>query len=319
MEKLQQRLRRPETLPEVEAELAQRVAALSKAGERQGSIEERLCQMKAQLEQKNKELHQDQLTLNLETLRAELDQMRLQGAPFHHGQPHLGSTPDLRFPVADWPADSLDNRVVLRRPQKGRLAALRGEPSKARTPPPPSHPWWAPCKAPAPSRCGPEVQTLKEQDWEHAQQAIMLADMAQAFESDEGMSDGEGDRVTLFSSATQLSPSGQGDAETLTVMLQEQLDAINEEIRLIEEEKEKTEQQAEETESRESRGSLGSLHRLKSVSSLNLHPASSRAGSCPPLPKPRRRRHSPAQEGDHGHHDSGMCLPPPCRILPPGH
>ncbi|XDB55337.1 hypothetical protein AB1E18_008803 [Capra hircus] len=316
VEKLQQRLRRPETLPEVEAELAQRVAALSKAGERQGSIEERLCQMKAQLEQKNKELHQDQLTLNLETLRAELDQMRLQGAPFHHGQPHLGSTPDLRFPVADWPADSLDNRVVLRRPQKGRLAALRGEPSKARTPPPPSHPWWAPCKAPAPSRCGPEVQTLKEQDWEHAQQAIMLADMAQAFESDEGMSDGEGDRVTLFSSATQLSPSGQGDAETLTVMLQEQLDAINEEIRLIEEEKEKTEQQAEETESRESRGSLGSLHRLKSVSSLNLHPASSRAGSCPPLPKPRRRRHSPAQEGDHGHHDSVIVNPDPPPTAP---
>ena len=69
-----------------------------------------------------------------------------------------------------------------------------------------------------------QVQTLKEQDWERAQQA-------QGFQSDEGVSDGEGDRVTLFSSATQLSPSGQADAESLTVMLQEQLDAINEEIR----------------------------------------------------------------------------------------
>ena len=65
------------------------------------------------------------------------------------------------------------------------------------------------------------------------QQASMLADAAQAFKSDEGMSDGEGDRVTLFSSATQLSPSGQADAKTLTVMLQEQLDAINEEIRWV--------------------------------------------------------------------------------------
>ena len=54
--------------------------------------------------------------------------------------------------------------------------------------------------------------------------------MAQAFESDEGVSDGEGDRVTLFSLAIQLSPSGQANAKTLTVMLQEQLDAINEEI-----------------------------------------------------------------------------------------
>ena len=73
-----------------------------------------------------------------------------------------------------------------------------------------------------------KVQTLKEQDWERTQQASVLANVAQAFKSDEGVSHGEGDRVTLFSSATQLSPSGQGDAETLTLMLQEQLDAINE-------------------------------------------------------------------------------------------
>ena len=71
-----------------------------------------------------------------------------------------------------------------------------------------------------------QVQTLKEQDWERAQQA-------QAFQSDEGVSDGEGDRVTLFSSATQLSPSGQADAKTQSVRLQEQLDAINEEIRWV--------------------------------------------------------------------------------------
>ena len=65
------------------------------------------------------------------------------------------------------------------------------------------------------------------------QQASVLAHMAQAFESDEGVSDGEGDRVTLFSSATQLSPRGKADAKTLTVMLQEQLDTINEEIRWV--------------------------------------------------------------------------------------
>ena len=80
------------------------------------------------------------------------------------------------------------------------MAALRDEPSK--------------------------VETLKEQDWERAQQA-------QGFQSDEGVSDGEGNRVTLFSSATQLSPSGQADAKTQSVRLQEQLDAINEEIRWV--------------------------------------------------------------------------------------
>ena len=77
------------------------------------------------------------------------------------------------------------------------------------------------------------MQTLKEQNWEHAEQASMLADVAQAFESDEGVSDDEGDRVTLFSSATQLSPSRQANAKTLTVMMQEQLDIINEDIRWV--------------------------------------------------------------------------------------
>ncbi|XP_045018668.1 liprin-alpha-1-like [Bubalus bubalis] len=127
-----------------------------------------------------------------------------------------------------------------------------------------------------------QVQTLKEQDWEQVQQASVLASVAQAFESDEGMSDGEGDRITLFSSATQLSPSRQAHAKTPTVMLQEQLDAINEEIRLIKEEKENTEQQAEKTESMEGRRSLGNLRRFKSVSSLNRHPASLHAAPAHP-------------------------------------
>ncbi|KAG5194841.1 hypothetical protein JEQ12_012130 [Ovis aries] len=140
-----------------------------------------------------------------------------------------------------------------------------------------------------------EVQTAKEQDWERVQQASVLGDMAEVFQSDEGVSDGEGDRVTLFSLATQLSPSGQAGAKTQSVRL---LDAMNEEISLVEEDKENTEQRAEDTESREGRGRLGSLHRCKSVSSLNLLAGSSAAGSCPPLPKPRRRRHCPAQQGD---------------------
>ena len=45
-------------------------------------------------------------------------------------------------------------RGLTPRPQKGRLAALHDEPSEARTPPPPSHPWWAPCSGNAPQKPG---------------------------------------------------------------------------------------------------------------------------------------------------------------------
>ncbi|XP_033612311.1 liprin-alpha-1 isoform X1 [Fukomys damarensis] len=364
-QKLQQTLRKAETLPEVEAELAQRVAALSKsdplptgssavkeaklfeltsklrkAEERHGNIEERLRQMEAQLEEKNQELQRarqrekmneehnkrlsdtvdkllsesnerlqlhlkermasledknsllrevenakkqleetqhdkEQLVLNIEALRAELDQMRLRGASLHLGRPHLGSVPDFRLPMADGHTDAYSTSAVLRRPQKGRLAALRDEPSK--------------------------VQTLNEQDWERAQQASVLANVAQAFESDVDVSDGEDDRDTLLSSVDLLSPSGQADAQTLAMMLQEQLDAINKEIRLIQEEKENTEQRAEEIESRVGSGSLDNLGRFRSMSSIPPYPASSLAGSSPPgsgRSTPRRVPHSPAREVD---------------------
>ncbi|XP_043343706.1 liprin-alpha-1-like isoform X2 [Cervus canadensis] len=145
------------------------------------------------------------------------------------------------------------------------------------------------------------VQSQREQDWESAQQARVVATVAQAFESDEDVSDGEGDRVTLLSSADQLPPSGQADADTLPVMIQELLDAINEDIRWILEEKKISKQRAEETESRAGGARLGSLRRFKSLSSVNLCPASSLAGSCPPSRErsvPRRRRHSPALQGD---------------------
>ncbi|XP_077622641.1 liprin-alpha-1 isoform X4 [Crocuta crocuta] len=339
-QKLQQTLRKAETLPEVEAELAQRVAALSKAEERHGNIEERLRQMEAQLEDKNQELQRarqrekmneehnkrlsdtvdkllsesnerlqlhlkermaaledknsllrevenakkqleetqhdkDRLLLNVEALRAELEQTRLRGATLHRGRPHLGSVPDFRFPLADGPTDTYSSSAVLRRPQKGRAAALRDEPSK--------------------------VQTLNEQDWERAQQASVLANVAQAFESDVDVSDGEDDGDALFSPAALLSPGGQADAQTLAMMLQEQLDAINKEIRLIQEEKESTEQRAEEIESRVGSGSLDSPGRFRPAGSGPPHPASTLAGPSPPhsgRSTPRRGPHSPAREVD---------------------
>lgn len=303
-QKLQQTLRKAETLPEVEAELAQRVVALTKAEERHGNVEERLRQMEAQLEEKNQELlrarqrekmneehnkrlsetvdkllsesnerlqlhlkermtaledknalirdlehtkkmieeahhEKEQLLIQIETMRTEHERGRSRSnSLLHHGRSHMSGTPDFRYPVSV--SSAMDSQysgaLVLRRPQKGRVSALRDEPSK--------------------------VQTLDEQDWDRLQQANVLANVAHAFESDMDISDVEDDRETVFSSMDLLSPAGQADAQTLALMLQEQLDAINNEIRMIQEEKECTALRAEQIESRVGSGDdLGSRFR----------------------------------------------------------
>ncbi|KAM9424005.1 liprin-alpha-1 isoform 16-T19 [Salvelinus alpinus] len=202
----------------------------------------------------------EQLLIQIETMRAENEQGRNRSnSLLHHGRSHQGSTPDFRYPVSassmmDSHSDHYGSALVLRRPQKGRLAALRDEPSK--------------------------VQTLNEQEWERVQQANVLANVAQAFESDLDTSDLEDDeRETIFSSEDPLSPAGQADAQTLALMLQEQLDAINNEIRMIQEEKENTAMLAEEIESRVGSGDSLGGSRFRSMSSI---PPSSMGGSSPP-------------------------------------
>lgn len=54
--KLQHSLRKAEALPEVEAELAQRISALTKAEERHGNIEEKLRGLESQLDERSQEL-----------------------------------------------------------------------------------------------------------------------------------------------------------------------------------------------------------------------------------------------------------------------
>ncbi|XP_014747444.1 PREDICTED: liprin-alpha-2-like [Sturnus vulgaris] len=273
-QKLQQTMRKAETLPEVEAELAQRIAALTKAKERHGSIEEHLRQLETQLEEKNQELarvsvfarqrekmneehnkrlsdtvdrllsesnerlqlhlkermaaleekntllqelentqkqieeHQHdkrRLSDEIDKLRLEVDQLKTRSGTFVesvHTRSHMGSATDLRFPlgaVVHAPAEPFGAAPGLARAQKGRFGARREEPAK---------------------------------DWEQAQASGVLATGPHAFDSDPDISDvDEDDRETLFSSMDVLSPGGHSDAQTLAMMLQEQLDAINEEIR----------------------------------------------------------------------------------------
>ncbi|GFR19810.1 liprin-alpha-1 [Trichonephila clavata] len=92
--------------------------------------------------------------------------------------------------------------------------------------------------------------------WEKVEQAHSISNVQQVFDTsdNECSQDEEGN---IFETMDMLSPSGHTDAQTLALMLQEQLDAINNEIRLIQEEKQSTEQRAEELESRV--GSMDSM------------------------------------------------------------
>ncbi|XP_065097475.1 liprin-alpha-4 isoform X8 [Paramisgurnus dabryanus] len=320
-QRLQQTMRKAETLPEVEAELAQRVAALTKAKERHGNVEERLRQLETQLEEKNQELgrarqrekmneehnkrlsdtvdrlltesnerlqlhlkermaaledknalihdlensqkqleefhhNKERLIGEIEKLRAELDHMKRRSAVFgdgSHPRSHLGSATDLRFSVVEGQGDHYSSTGVIRRAQKGRMMALRDEPTK---------------------------------DWDRSQPSSLRASRTHLMGSDTELSDlDDEDRDTIFSSADMLSPSGHSDAQTLALMLQEQLDAINEEIRMIQVERETAELRADEIESRVNSGSMDGLNvtlRPRSTIPTSVT-ALSLASSSPPV------------------------------------
>lgn len=135
-------------------------------------------------------------------------------------------------------------------------------------------------------------RSMAEQEWEKLQQAHVLANVQQAFDVS---SDAEADdNDSLFSTADILSPSGHTDAQTLAMMLQEQLDAINNEIRLIQEEKQNTEARAEELESRV--GSMEHMNLLARGRSLERQSPPVSGRSTP------KSHHSPQRDYLHKYH-----------------
>ncbi|XP_020948711.1 liprin-alpha-2 isoform X21 [Sus scrofa] len=373
-QKLQQTMRKAETLPEVEAELAQRIAALTKsdptsstssddyqyvmeaklqemisirrkAEERHGNIEERMRHLEGQLEEKNQELQRarqrekmneehnkrlsdtvdrlltesnerlqlhlkermaaleeknvliqesetfrknleeslhdkERLADEIEKLRSELDQLKMRTGSLIEptiSRTHLDTSTELRYSVGSLVDSQSDYRTtkVIRRPRRGRMGVRRDE---------------------------PKVKSLGDHEWNRTQQIGVLS--SHPFESDTEMSDiDDDDRETIFSSMDLLSPSGHSDAQTLAMMLQEQLDAINKEIRLIQEEKESTELRAEEIENRVASVSLEGLNlaRVHPGTSITASvTASSLASSSPPSghSTPKLTPRSPAREMD---------------------
>ncbi|XP_072407717.1 liprin-alpha-2 isoform X3 [Chiloscyllium punctatum] len=224
----------------------------------------------------------ERLAEEVEKFHSDVQQMKMQSVALLEpsmSRQRLDTSPDMRYSMGsliDSQADHYRSSKVRRRSQKGRIAGHREE---------------------------PKIQTIGDKEWSRTQHISMLS--SQQFESDTEMSDiDDDDRETIFSSMDLLSPSGHSDAQTLAMMLQEQLDAINNEIRLIQEEKESTELRAEEIENR-----VGSVS-LEGLNLARMHPvrsitgsvtASSLASSSPPISghsTPKFRARSPARDID---------------------
>ncbi|XP_011049616.1 PREDICTED: liprin-alpha-1 isoform X20 [Acromyrmex echinatior] len=152
------------------------------------------------------------------------------------------------------------------------------------------------------------ARTLAEQEWEKLQQAHVLANVQQAFDVSSD-AEGDGDNESIFSCAADvISPTGHTDAQTLALMLQEQLDAINKEIRLIQEEKQSTEARAEELESRV--GSLEHMNLLARGRSLER--------ASPPLSgrSTPKSHHSPNRDYLHKYHTVSNHVNAPASMSP---
>ncbi|XP_034395652.1 liprin-alpha-3 [Cyclopterus lumpus] len=262
--------------------LKERMAAL----EEKNALSEELSNMKKL--QDDLLVNKDQLIVELERLQLELDQLRARPGGSYSSRSLPGSALELRYSHGSGSLptgstaylDSFANASaggLVRRSHRARWSSAREDSTKNHS----------------------ATLCVQYPDWESG------ALLGTGFEPglDVGCSDDDDDGDPRFGSEL-LSPSGQTDVQTLAIMLQEQLEAINKEIKLIQEEKENTELRAEEIESRVSvaldppsslgRDGAGRGFIPSSITSSTLASPSppSSGHSTPRLP------HSPARETD---------------------
>uniref|UniRef100_H2MMG6 PTPRF interacting protein alpha 4 n=1 Tax=Oryzias latipes TaxID=8090 RepID=H2MMG6_ORYLA len=311
-QRLAQTMRKAETLPEVEAELAQRVAALSKAEERHGNVEERLRQLESQLEEKNQELgrarqrekmneeHNKRLSDTVDRLLTESNE-RLQ----LHLKERMAALEDKERLIGE--IDKLRNEIDHLKRRSGAF----GDGSHPR-----SH---------LGSSSDLRFSVVEGQDGHYSTTVIRRAQKGRlsALRDDPNKDypslrgsvshllgsdmEAESDMDDDVSSAL-LSPSGQSDAQTLALMLQEQLDAINEEIRMIQVERESADLRSGDIESRVNSGSMDGLNVTLRPRAL---PTSATAQSLASSSSPPNSGHStPKHHGRNASHHLGiMTLP----------
>ncbi|XP_031717926.1 liprin-alpha-3-like isoform X4 [Anarrhichthys ocellatus] len=262
--------------------LKERMAAL----EEKNALSEELSNMKKL--QDDLLANKDQLIAELERIQLELDQLRARPGGSYSSRSLPGSALELRYshgsgslPTGSTthldPFGNASAGGVVRRSHRARWSSAREDSTKNHS----------------------TTLCVQYPEWDSG------ALLGTGFEPglDVGCSDDEDDGDPRFGSEL-MSPNGQTDVQTLAIMLQEQLEAINKEIKLIQEEKENTELRAEEIENRVSvaldppsslgRDSTGRCFIPSSITSSTLaSPSPPSSGHSTP-----RLSHSPARETD---------------------